>query len=108
MMARRAEKIFRSMAGMPPPPGRKERRERERRRTEESGRRGAYGRRRGKAPVAEMRDVAEDVEYTEIKEYSSDTVIAGEGPDRQRRVYREEQVSDAEYVMVRDRENKKH
>lgn len=94
-MALRAEKIMRRMAGMPPPPG-----SREEKKTRRNSRRERHTS-NNPAPITEMRAVAEDAEYTEIKEYSEETIIDGEGRRRERRVYREEQVSDAEYVMVK-------
>lgn len=47
-------------------------------------------------------EYAEDVEYVEVKEYSSETVIADDG--RRRRVYHESQVSDVEWEMVKKSE----
>jgi hypothetical protein len=49
-----------------------------------------------------MHEVAEDVEFVEVKEYSEETEITGEGRNRERRIYREEQISDAEYTIVKD------
>ena len=48
-----------------------------------------------------MKEYAEDVAFTEIREFSSDEVIAEEETGKNRRVYREEQVSDAEYVEIK-------
>lgn len=104
-MARRAEDMIRRMAGMP---SRKEeeRMRRRREREEESGYsadRGYSRSRRGPQEdgVRCMREYAEDVEFTEIREFSASGII-GEEENASRREFNESQVSDAEYTEVRD------
>lgn len=106
-MARRAENLIRRMAGMPPRNGGRTRAK------NNEGRQRRYGFGRRKAARTEdpqegirsMREYAEDVEFTEIREYSSDEMHVGDGaPRRERRIYREEQVSDAEYTEIRTKE----
>lgn len=107
-MARRAEDMIRRMAGMP---SRKEeeRMKRARESGEDYGRnaRGAYSRaRRGPKEdgVECMREYAEDVEFTEIREYSSSGIL---GEDcAARKEFHESQVSDVEYTEVRERHRK--
>ena len=106
-MARRAEDMMRRMMGMP---SRKEE-ERARRKAGRESRGGSATHRRGddtqrrhRRPQVDAADllnsVAEDVEYTEIREFDSTTIIS-EDPDGHRAEYREEQVSDAEYVEIK-------
>ena len=100
-MARRAEDMVRRMAGMP------SRKEEKRRRRQQQEQQRQNGSRRQGSPgnpgdgVRAMKEYAEDVAFTEIREFSSDEVIAEEGTGKNRRVYREEQVSDAEYVEIK-------
>ncbi len=47
-----------------------------------------------------MKDVAEDVEFTEIREFESESILEESDARRSRRIYREEQVSDAEYTEI--------
>ena len=104
-MAGKAEDMMRRMAGMP---SRKEERRRARRGTDaSSGSRGNgfhTGSRRHRAPsqdvAAIMKDVAEDVEFTEIREFESESILEESDARRSRRIYREEQVSDAEYTEI--------
>lgn len=110
-MARRAEDALRRMMGMP---SRKE----ERRRAQAAGRGDSGGRKSASranaysqhhesvSVAAVMRQYAEDVEYTEYHEYSSEEII-GEGVRvKTHREYHESQISDAEYVEI-DSGNKK-
>lgn len=113
-MARRAEDMMRRMMGMP------SRREEERRKKEQaaakskdsaSGRRGHAGgaRRksaaRGARPYAKgriaamLQAVAVDIDFTEIREFSSSTVIADDG-DRVSFRY-EEQISDVKFTEIK-------
>lgn len=100
-MARRAEDMVRRMAGMP------SRKEEKRRRRQQQQQQRQNGSRRHGSPgnpgegVRAMKEYAEDVAFTEIREFSSDEVIAEEETGKNRRVYREEQVSDAEYVEIK-------
>lgn len=104
-MARRFEDMTRRMMGMP---SRKE----ERRRNRNSETNGGNGRRRDarrrhRRPTENaadiMKTVAEDVEFTEVREFESTTITEEtiSGGTRTRRVYREEQVSDAEFVEIK-------
>lgn len=113
-MANRAEDMMRRMMGMP---SRKEE-ERARRRSgkETSGHRKnnefsgktSAGRRRHPDPsfdaAAVMKSVAEDVEYTEIREFESTTIAGTDSRSGRASVYTEEQVSDAEYVEIKTKE----
>lgn len=103
-MARRAEDAFRRMFGMP---SRKE----EQRRRRQNGRQNRHSDRfttssspshqyRGNG-VNAMKEYAEDVAYTEIKEYSSNEFDDANLNQRQRRIYREKQVTDAEFVEIK-------
>lgn len=102
MMMRRAEDYMRRMTGMPPRPDSRE----GRRRSRDAG----QGRRRSAKrdprnngdALRAMREVAQDVEFTETIDYSEETEITGEGRVRQKRTYREEQVTDAEFTIIDD------
>lgn len=101
-MARRAEDMVRRMAGMP------SRKEEKRRRKEQTRRERHNDCDSSSAAdpaegVRAMKEYAEDVAFTEIREFSSDEVIAEEGNGKNRRIYREDQVSDAEYVEIKTR-----
>lgn len=103
-MSRRAEDMMRRMMGMP---SRKE--ERKKARRQESEKRkgaGGYSSARGRKksrhathPAELMKKVAEDVEYVEIKEFESTTIIEDDGDTQ--RVYHEEQVTDVEYTEIK-------
>jgi len=109
-MARRTEDMLRRMMGMP---SRKDERRASRgagasadtggaqgsRKARTSGRR--YHREPHADAAALLKSVAVDVEYTEIREFGSDPVIGEES--RQRHTYDEEQVSDVEYMEIRER-----
>lgn len=102
-MAHRAEDMVRRMAGMPSRKEEKRRRKEEQKRNASTG--GGSARARTSADEAEgvraMREYAEDVTFTEIKEYSSETIIGEDASGKTRRIYREEQVSDVEYVEIK-------
>lgn len=95
---------MRRMMGMP---SRKEeqRRQKQARRQQTQGQSGGnHDPRRHHRPAKQdaaelMKSVAVDVEYTEIKEFESRTIVEDDG--RTRRVQTEEQVSDAEFTEVR-------
>ncbi len=106
----KAEDYIRQAAGMPPRQEAKSRAKKANSRRggsrqeapqgTASGRRRAsssYGRRRG--PII-PKEYAVDVEYVEIKEYSSATVI-GETPQGERVEWHESQVTDAEWVEIK-------
>lgn len=62
---------------------------------------GRYHRQPRTDAAALLKSVAVDVEYTEIKEFESTTIVEDDG--KTRRVYNEEQVSDAEFMEIRER-----
>ena len=106
-MSRRAEDMMRRMMGMP---SRKERRKAKRQSAGDGfsrTRTGSAGNahRRHRPPTADaaaiLKSVAEDVEFTEIREFES-TTIADERKGEQR-IYREEQVTDAEFTEIKDK-----
>ena len=105
-MARRAEDMIRKMAGMPT---RKEeqRRAKEKARKEKAQSSRTAGRKSNRATTAapeqahrRMQEYAEDVEYTEIREFES-VEIATETHDGKRRVVVESQISDVEYTEIK-------
>lgn len=93
-MARRAEDMLRKMAGQPT-------RKEERRRTQQQKSSGPPPPPSHRHPAKMMNEVAEDVEYTEIREYSETTIEVGSGPERQQRIYRESQVEDVKYTEIK-------
>lgn len=103
-MARRAEDMMRRMAGMPPRKE-EERRRREQNRERRSERKRREAERRAEEGLRSMREYAEDVEFTEVREFSESTIIDQEESGK-RRVYSESQVSDAEYTEIRERNEK--
>lgn len=106
-MARRAEDMMRRMAGMP---SRKEeqRRRKQRQRQQQQRRQSAYPHDRARRDNSQdpeeglrsMQEYAEDVEFTEIKEYS-ETTIRQEGGNGNTRIYHESQVSDVEFTETK-------
>lgn len=102
-MARRAEDMMRRMMGMP---GRKEEK-RQQREQQRRQRRSDSTHKRRRHPQAQtdaatiMKDVAVDVEFTEIKEFESTTITDTDPKTGNRRIYREEQVSDVEYTEIK-------
>lgn len=105
-MARRAEDMVRRMAGMP---SRKEEQRRRRQQQKEASRqqasrrhgsRGQYGGRASDDGLNSMREYAEDVEFTEIKEYSETTILE-EDSKGSSRIYHESQVSDVEFTETK-------
>lgn len=105
-MTRRAEDMFRRMAGQPT---RKEE-QRAQRKQRNASSHNRHNDSRGERPqpprnpvhpAKMMNEVAEDVEFTEIREYSESTLEVGTGPKRQQRIYRESQVEDARYTEIK-------
>lgn len=112
-MAHRAEDMMRRMMGMPT------RREEERMRrkaakdSDNTGGKTSRGsgsrqtRRHHRTPdfdAAEvMKQVAEDVEYTEIREFESTTIAETDRSTGKTTIYEEEQVTDAEYVEIKSK-----
>lgn len=105
MMLRRTEDMIRRMTGMP---SRKEEERRRRDRQKESGSNARA--RRGRASSRQpghmdesahqaMRSYAEDVEFTEVREFSQTTISESEtGSDGS---WHESQVSDAEFTEIK-------
>lgn len=102
-MARRMEDTIRKMAGMPPrKEEEKSRRRRERERTGRKGKgSGGSGGKSGGGPII-PREYAVDVEFTETIDYSEEIVIGEEGHHR-RVEYHESQVSDVQFVEIKDK-----
>lgn len=105
-MARKTEDMMRRMMGMP---SRKEEKARaqSRRKEEEAqsrNRRKTSSRHRYHRPPRQdaatlLRSVAEDVEYTEVREFESTHIAADRGTEHLE--YDEEQVSDAEFTEIK-------
>lgn len=98
-MARRAENYFRRMAGMPPRDNGKKRKQKAD--AGNGARRGGQNPRRhtDDGPII-PKEYAEDVEFTEYKEYSEADLLRTEEPDGTT-TYRESQVEDAEYTEIK-------
>lgn len=97
-MMRKAEERLRAMMGMPPrqEEDRRQRHERERQRRSESN-----GRHRPDPhPARAMREVAEDVRYTEYFDYS-ETSVKTDGGTATRREYHEQQVEDVKFTEIK-------
>lgn len=107
MMMRRAEDYMRRMTGMPPRPDSREGRRRSRDAGQERRRTAERGPRNNGDALRAMREVAQDVEFTETIDYSEETEITGEGRVRQKRTCREEQVTDAEFTIIDDSSKRK-
>ncbi len=105
-MARRAEDMVRRMAGMP---SRKEEQRRRKQQEKQQRQNNANGyRNRGYSSsgnpedtLKSMQEYAEDVEFTETKEYSDSDILENDG-NGDSRIYRENQVSDAEYTEIKN------
>ena len=109
-MSRRAEDAIRRMMGMP---SRKEeqrrRKENEKKQasTERHNKRKAAAQEREadrREAVRSMKENAVDVEYTEYKEFSQ-TEIAVEDAEGNTRIYTESQVTDVEFVEIKEPKN---
>lgn len=101
-LMRKAEDRLRQMMGAPP---RQEER-RQRRQQRDDSRRGDTRRRRSNPhPAQAMKEVAEDVRYTEIIDYSesTSTVDVQEENGTRRREYHEEQVEDVKFTEIKNR-----
>lgn len=112
-IARKTEDYIRRATGMPPRP-KQERRQKKETSGSAAGtqdtrgewfydtgerRRRQQQHRSGHEPLI-PKEYAVDVEFVEIRDYSSATVI-GEDNSGHQQVYHESQVSDAEYVMIK-------
>lgn len=98
-MMRKAEERLRAMMGMPP---RQEEERRQRRRDNERQQRPASAARRGHNPhpARALREVAEDVRYTEYFDYSETSVETDQGAST-RREYHERQVEDVKFTEIK-------
>ncbi len=105
-MARRAEDMVRRMAGMPSRKEEQRRRkqnEKENRRNQTAGNGGRRHRsyyQKEEDGIKSMKEYAEDVEYTEIKEYSESTILE-QNETGQTHIYNESQVSDVEFIETK-------
>ena len=107
--ANKAEDFIRNATGMPPRPGsRRARKEQKARANSHEGYNNGYydsQRRKRKASADEPlipKEYAEDVEFVETKDFSSD---ATNHKQNKKEIYHEKQVSDAEWVEVKDKKN---
>lgn len=100
-MARRTEDMMRRMMGMPS--RKEEKRQNKKRKERTSASQKKTGRNSGKAskphPAEMMKSVAEDVVFTEIKEFESRTIIESDGENT--RIVVEEQITDVEYTEIK-------
>lgn len=100
-MARRTEDMMRRMMGMPS--RKEEKRQNKKRKERASASQKKTGRDSGKAlkphPAEMMKSVAEDVVFTEIKEFESRTIIESDGENT--RIVVEEQITDVEYTEIK-------
>lgn len=95
-LMRRAEDQFRKMAGQPTrKQEEKMRREQQYRQTRKRGTRHGTG----AHPARELSKVAEDVQFTEIQEFTDTSVIQDDGTTR--REYHEEQVEDVKFTEIK-------
>ena len=90
-LQRNAEDYVRRASGMPP-------------REEKKGERASRHRPRRSYAGGPLipKEYAVDVEYVEIHEYSATTVIGGDAPKEKVEEWHESQVTDAEWVEIRD------
>lgn len=104
----RAEDYMRRSMGMPP----RDKKSRRKSSQQESSERSYYGRERrnpfgpekyGNEPII-PKEYAEDVEFTETKDYSESRVDKEEKNGRE--YYHESQISDAEYIELKKSRNK--
>ncbi|MDE6668937.1 MAG: hypothetical protein K2K26_04535 [Muribaculaceae bacterium] len=108
-VARKTEDYIRRAAGMPPRSKQERSQKKENAETHDTRgewfydtgerRRRQQQRRSGREPLI-PKEYAVDVEFVEIRDYSSATVIGEDNSGRQQ-IYHESQVSDAEYVMIK-------
>lgn len=101
-LMRKAEDRLRQMMGAPP---RQEERRQNRQRRDDSRRGDTRPRRSNPHPAQAMKEVAEDVRYTEIIDYSesTSTVDVQEENGTRRREYHEEQVEDVKFTEIKNR-----
>lgn len=106
IMLNKAEDMFRQAAGMPPREKKKKRRTADNAQAQAENNRRNYGYNYGYGYEDESiipKEYAEDVEYTEYKDYSSETVI--NRTDDTVRVEQQEQVSDVEYIEIKEKKD---
>ena len=114
-MARRAEDYLRRATGMPPRPGSREEKRQQRATRQNAAGTGnsssnSYYSRRSRSQKRASRnpnepiipkEYAEDVEFVETKSYTETTI--GETTGRNARQYAESQVSDVEFVEIKEK-----
>lgn len=102
-MSRRTEDMIRRMMGMPTRKEEKRRRKEQDRRRKTSGRNG-YGptRHPQNHPAEMMKSVAVDVEYTEIKEFNSTTIVEDQNDNT--KIITEEQITDVEFTEIKSKQ----
>lgn len=101
-LMRKAEDRLRQMMGAPT---RQEERRQRRQQRDDSRRGDTRPRGSNPHPAQAMKEVAEDVRYTEIIDYSesTSTVDVQEENGTRRRVYHEEQVEDVKFTEIKNR-----
>ena len=115
-VARRSEEILRKAMGMPPHPDSCKENKKQKGNRQEAysstsgyGRRKSSGRRRtgysSPGPII-PKEYAEDVEFVEVKSFS-ETEIASDRTAKTETYYHESQVSDVEYVEIKNPSRKK-
>lgn len=99
-LMRKAEDRLRQMMGAPP---RQEERKQRRQRREDPRRGDTRRRRPNPHPAQAMKEVAEDVRYTEIIDYSesTSTVDVQQENGTRHREYHEEQVEDVKFTEIK-------
>ena len=105
----RAEDYMRASMGMPP-------RDKKRRKSEQNRERegyyykrqenNPYGRGGGVKEPLIPKEYAEDVEFTETKDYSSTYTSVETDTSRKREIYHESQISDAEWTDIKESHTK--
>lgn len=99
MMMRRTEDMLRKMAGAP------SRKEEEKMRHRERKQRTGNGQRHQETPdphpARAMREVAEDVEFVEIKDYSETEDILSPDGSSEHKEYHESQVEDIKFTEIK-------
>lgn len=99
MAARRMERYFRSAMGMPPPPGNSRKKKQPASGTGSSRRRRNPYAGNGERHIIPP-EYAEDVDFTEYKDFS-ETKVSGQSGG-QRSIHAESQVEDAEWEMIKE------
>lgn len=101
MMLNKMEDMMRNAAGMPPREKKRDKSRKNSRKSSENSR--SYNRGSSGSGHIIPPEYAEDVEFTEYKDYSSDVTAVSDGEGNVEYV-EQEQVSDAVYVEIKDDE----